>query len=212
VRCEFINHCESTGEIYYVENFTLTYSGHLPSGNKDSKSEVKHAIRQHFSWQIYNKWQRTKALNDYLQMSPPLFEHRAGQWCKPQGEDDPNPFFRVQKCGLTLYPLVTAHNRLSCELEIWMSVWEPSLLSPSGDIDNRIKVVFDALRLPEYDHEIPEEMRNGGTLYCLLEDDSMIRKFSVEAEESLTSPLVEQLKVTVHLQATSGSHGALLGL
>jgi hypothetical protein len=145
-------------------------------------------------------------------MKPPIVEHHAGQFCRL--DDSLTPFFGVSKCGLSIYPLITAHNGLSCELEIWMSVYETRLLTPGGDIDNRIKVIFDALRMPRVEQEIPETLRGIGStdLYCLLEDDSLIRKFSVEAEESLSSPLVEELSVRVKLSMTNSSNPTLLQL
>src|SRR5262249_44387263 len=124
MRCEFINHYESAGAPIYMETFTLTFSGHIPSGSKTSKADIKHEIRRRFSWQLWKKWTTTRALNEFLQMSPPVVEHHAGQFCILP-PDEPNPFFSVSKCGLTIYPLVTAHNALTVELDIWMSVSEP---------------------------------------------------------------------------------------
>jgi hypothetical protein len=211
MRCEFINHYESAGAIYKVETFTLRYQGHIPSGGKTGKAEDKHRIRTAFSVQLGKKWTQTRLWNQYMEMNPPFAQHRPGQFCSP---DYMLPFFRVSKCGLTIYPLVTAHNGLWCELEIWLSVFEPRLLSPTGDIDNKIKIVFDALRMPQVDQEIPDSMRGPGsdTLYCLLEDDTLIRKFSVEAEEAISSPLIEELAVKVKVSTTNSSHRALTGL
>jgi hypothetical protein len=68
--------------------------------------------------------------------------------------------------------------------------------------------------MPQVDQEIPDSMRGPGsdTLYCLLEDDTLIRKFSVEAEEAISSPLIEELAVKVKVSTTNSSHRALTGL
>ena len=54
-----------------------------------------------------------------------------------------------------------------------------------GDIDGRIKTLFDALRMPS-----EEEEKVGGTptanpLYCLLESDSLISDLSVRTARLL---------------------------
>jgi|SRR5438552_6206595 len=60
----------------------------------------------------------------------------------------------------------------------------------SRDIDNRIKVLFDALRLPTIDeirdfrreqHEVP--------FLCLLEDDSLITELKVTTDRLLIPPM-----------------------
>lgn len=58
-----------------------------------------------------------------------------------------------------------------------------------GDIDNRLKTLFDALRLPNqtnelvgYDNPAPDE----NPFFCLLEDDSLITHVSVELSPSLS--------------------------
>jgi len=64
----------------------------------------------------------------------------------------------------------------------------PGALIRSGDLDNRIKTVFDALRMPTnvdelggYDAPAEEE----DPFYCLLEDDYLITHLSVETDRLL---------------------------
>jgi hypothetical protein len=62
-----------------------------------------------------------------------------------------------------------------------------SLIANGGDIDNRIKVLFDGLRMPGNDAELgglliePDE----DPFFCLLEDDALITRVSVETDRLL---------------------------
>ena len=63
----------------------------------------------------------------------------------------------------------------------------------SGDIDNRLKTIFDALRMPVSKEELggyetPEADET--PFYCLLTDDKLISRVSVETDTLLqpTSP------------------------
>jgi hypothetical protein len=61
------------------------------------------------------------------------------------------------------------------------------LVENGGDIDNRIKVLLDGLRMPNIVRELggdgfePDE----NPFYCLLEDDKLIMKISVTTDRLL---------------------------
>jgi len=58
------------------------------------------------------------------------------------------------------------------------------IVQNGGDIDNRIKTLFDALRVPSVPSEIPAsdsfDYTKGG-MYCLLEDDKLINRISIRS-------------------------------
>ena len=59
-------------------------------------------------------------------------------------------------------------------------------MNQAGDIDNRIKVLFDALRVPLNDNEIPSTVTpdfGEDPFYCLLEDDKLITSFRLESDQ-----------------------------
>ena len=62
-----------------------------------------------------------------------------------------------------------------------------SLVSQDGDIDNRIKTLFDGLRMPSSD-EMRSESLDDDPFYCLLENDSLITDFAVHTDRLLTKP------------------------
>src|ERR1700687_822862 len=76
-----------------------------------------------------------------------------------------------------------------------------SLVRSGGDIDNRLKVLFDALRMPQTPDEVcgdtlgPDE----DPFFCLLEDDKLISKAQVDTNWLLTPPGAGEKIHDVHL-------------
>jgi hypothetical protein len=88
--------------------------------------------------------------------------------------------------GFRFVPLVTRDLTLACGIDIlFLRPDSPGgAVINSGDLDNRLKTLFDALRVPS-----PGEMNSKLTpqegespFYCLLEDDRLITKVSVETD------------------------------
>jgi hypothetical protein len=108
-------------------------------------------------------------------------------------------------------PLVTRDLGLSfCGIDIlFLRPDDPGNVIKKSDIDNRLKTLFDALRMPEgkaelgdYDYPGPDET----PFFCLLEDDALVTKVSVETD-FLLEPIGEdfdkndaRLTITVTLQ------------
>ena len=70
---------------------------------------------------------------------------------------------------------------------------------------------MDLLRLPKNDREVPGNMFGSGSerLFCLLQDDSPIHKFSVEAIQSPGSPPDYSVRLRATVEPRDGTHGAL---
>lgn len=96
-----------------------------------------------------------------------------------------NFFYRASCRGIEFVPLVIRIRYMECQLQIDWHRHDPpgTILSPNGDIDNRLKTLFDALRMPQNDSEIPADAINDGVFFCLLEDDSLITKLSVNTSQ-----------------------------
>jgi hypothetical protein len=86
--------------------------------------------------------------------------------------------------------------KLLAELEITLlRPRPPGGLGHSGDIDNRLKTLFDALAIPPSNPQsLPPDEKLGEEeipFYCLLEDDRRIPKVTIQTErlwEPDTSP------------------------
>jgi hypothetical protein len=77
----------------------------------------------------------------------------------------------------------------------------------AGDIDNRIKTLIDALRIPEANERYAQRTPGPDEqpFFCLLEDDKLVSKLSIETDQLLEfdSPgnMNEvRLIITVHIR------------
>jgi len=98
-------------------------------------------------------------------------------------------------------PLVTCQLDVLCGLEITLlrkdhpgsSIW-------SGDIDNRIKTIIDALEVPDansgYADIEPDEALN--PLFCLLQNDQLLTSVAVETGR-LLDPLANEDQSYAHI-------------
>jgi hypothetical protein len=109
-----------------------------------------------------------------------------------------------QLSGFKFFPLFSKSRGVGVALDILFLSRDQrgQLVSSGGDIDNRIKVLFDGLRVPKYDSELknlaPEEGEN--PLFCLLEDDdSLITSIKITTDRLLTPIADEEAIHDVHL-------------
>jgi hypothetical protein len=87
---------------------------------------------------------------------------------------------------------VTEDLDLLCALDIlFLRPDRPGDLIWGGDIDNRLKTLFDAMRIPvaneDYVNRTPASDEQ--PMFCLLEDDKLITKIAVETDQLLQLPL-----------------------
>lgn len=155
----------------------LTYEGKLLGANKNNtRADHKHDLRKCFHRQLKRHW----AMNEDLRVSHveigggtyTSYEHYvSGQF---------------QRNGYQFIPLVTKELTLSCAISILMLRPDPpGTMIASGDLDNRLKTIFDALRLPDSaqefgGHTVPAEDET--PFHCLLEDDRLITHVAVETD------------------------------
>jgi hypothetical protein len=187
--------------------FRLIYEGSLKgSGNKPHVTN-KHEIRKQIHKQLAELWKTHPTLNQMntyvrppeLPPSAPLGGMKLSAAVR-QGALGNHGLTYVQtmanqfeRCGFHFVPLVSKRLNSACSLKILFLRRENpgDLLTQSGDIDNRIKTLFDALRVPKDGSEIvgqPEENEN--PFFCLLEDDCLVTDLSVTTDRLLT-PLKE---------------------
>lgn len=155
--------------------FRLVYEGHLPA--QGARSEHKWAIRRALHPQLETLWAQ----------HPALREHRSWLDVPPvPGQTS----VMVERSGTWFAPLVTSRLNLYAEVSVLLFRHQPrgAVLSEGGDVDNRLKTLIDGLRLPHARQEIRDESTGGplpSPFYCLLEDDSLVTKASLESEQML---------------------------
>ena len=152
-------------------DFRLIYRGRLPSGNRSHPKE-KHAIRKIFHKQLVELWKLTPELQRQLEeplivyTTPPNLISDPGPnvtQIVPAIKGDPSGKPWVQrladtytKCGFRFVPLVRRVGGFTCALDILFLRRDGpgNLVKHGGDIDNRIKVLFDALRMIDNQSEL----------------------------------------------------------
>lgn len=153
--------------------FSLIYQGSLKSNGTTAQ---KQEIRRVFHPQLKALWQQIplNSFHELLQEDP------------AQGNVS-----ILKKVGdFTFAPLVSEILKLSAELDIiFLRPEAPGfLITQGGDIDNRLKTLFDALRMAKVDTEIPSgdtPNQDENPFFCVLEDDSLITKVSVKTDRLL---------------------------
>jgi hypothetical protein len=153
--------------------FTLLYQGHLKS---KGTARHKHDLRTVFHSQLKVLWQQKplNAFHDFLKEDP------------PKGK-----ISILKKVGLFSFaPLVSEELKLVAEVDISLLLPNApgSLISQGGDIDNRLKTLLDALRMPKVEAEIPKGQKPKSDefpFFCVLEDDALITKVSVDTDRLL---------------------------
>ena len=173
----------------YGVRIVLTYSGSLPS---NGSPQQKHEIRRKLLPQLKEQWTIDHALNNVANSSNNgvrKLDEIANRFTK-------GPFRFV--------PLVTREFDLVCYLELTMLRREEpgAVLQSGGDIDNRLKTLFDSLSVPVRDNQINGLAPQNGEdpFYCLLEDDSLVAGFEIKTErllEPLPNPTDVRLIMSV---------------
>jgi hypothetical protein len=106
--------------------------------------------------------------------------------------------------GFRFLPLVNSYFGETCRLDILFLRCDipGNLIQHGGDIDNRLKVLFDALRMPLNVAELAGAVPtadDADPFYCLLQDDKLVTEFSVMTDRLLTPKQTDKHEHDVHL-------------
>lgn len=180
--------------------FKLTYHGPLWStGNRSTpnKSAKKHLLRTAFHSQLETLWStqptlcelraaRHTSLDDCW--DPGLVGNFDGGLLDQPDTKKPYIDLLVDEYGskgVLWAPLVTKRMGLQCSVEIlFLRNGMPGEVLRSGDIDGRLKTVFDALCIPTTTDGI-ELSKCPRPMFCVLDDDSQISSVSVQTDQLL---------------------------
>jgi hypothetical protein len=182
----------------YME-FRLIYDGPLKSGQGKGLTGDKHAIRKAIHQQLVQLWEvipdlKMRSEAHSILSAPPtkgvpgqvgfrvtmaaatrrdsLWETLGNEW---------------RRCDYRCVPLVSNHLRLTCSLYILL-LWRDRVnpIGTSGDIDNRLKTLFDALQIPQGCTDVEPPSQKDEYLFCLLENDNLITDVRVTTDRLLT--------------------------
>jgi hypothetical protein len=200
-----------------IMKLTLTFDGRLPSGNAsrpEDKWRIRHAIHDQLSelWSIDPVLQ--EARDNYVPTHGGLFL-RGDQYhaLEKRKLSDSAPkserlylFAPIEKHDKEFLPLVRNSAALVCSMDIlFLRRGSPGRIFEKGrkqDLDNRLKTLFDGLRMPEH----KEEVESGGDavprpMYCLLEDDELITGLSIRTGQLLaaTNKHPDEVRLTIEV-------------
>jgi hypothetical protein len=155
--------------------FRLTYEGEIrPRG---SLGDI-HAIRQQFHPQLKRLWEHEP------------FSELRDQWLREKNAEDPTASYAcITSIGSKKYaPLIATHLAAELDIVLLRQQVKGQLIGQGGDIDNRLKTLFDGLRMPSKG-EVQQlgdlVARDEDPLHCLLEDDRLIHRVNVETDRLL---------------------------
>jgi hypothetical protein len=170
----------------------LVYKGPLPAASaSDTRARDKQRIRREFHPQLKEYYRQTG-------LDQRRYFHGSGI---------ENSFTRS---GFTFVTPIQKANCLGCCIDILFLRRDGpgNVVSHGGDIDNRIKVLFDALRIPSGDSELDGTSAEEGEhpFYCLLEDDALVSELHVTTDKMLIpveqGERVNDVLLVIRVQAT----------
>ncbi|MGD1105239.1 MAG: hypothetical protein ABSA59_24605 [Terriglobia bacterium] len=176
--------------------FHLLYSGRLKAaGGLDDKF----AIRRQMNPQLAQLWETHPAMLRMKNEGFTVFgEDFANLGVHPANVFGDTAYLTLDQFAeqfrigdFRFAPLICRSFLTTCSLDILFLRCSPpgKLIYESGDIDNRIKTLFDGLRMPKPGQEIGGQKPAGqaeNPFFCLLEDDSLITDFRVTGDRLLT--------------------------
>ncbi len=160
--------------------FYLQYHGKLKS---NAGPDEKHKIRQAFHKQLKNLFEfrpfSEEITNKYWNL----------EFAKSPPENEKSLVAIKEKGGYCFAPIVLSNWHTVAKLDITM-LWKDTpgnIVGNGGDIDNRLKTLFDALSAPVHIEQFPKvpPAADESPFYCLLEDDKLITDVSVKTERLL---------------------------
>lgn len=180
--------------------FTLFYRGDLKSnGSPDHKQELRRA----FHPQLERLWDLEPLKGSREELIDPPEEG---------GRSDKSIDLRENVGAFTFAPLISAKLCIAADLNITMlRPEEPgAIVLQSGDIDNRLKTLFDALGVPAHSNQIPAGDTPAPTeapFFCLLQDDRLITSVAVNTDR-LLEPMINNNEVVliIHVKTRVTRH------
>jgi hypothetical protein len=171
--------CDDWAEL----KFTLKYRGRLKSAQGGGTKGLVHTIRRTFDSQLKYRWQVTPELKRW--MLPPFSNHLAIRDKSIRTE-----WYRKRVGNYLFLPLVIISDTrpLVAELDVRI-LWRDragNFLAKTDDgidLDNRLKVILDALTVPQ-ENQLPTVNPQNGEeqTFCLLADDKLVVKLGIAAE------------------------------
>jgi hypothetical protein len=176
--------------------FHLLYSGPLHSGGSEASRKEKHVIRKIFHTQLRYLWATHPNLRERAEGEGSISITRKDADELPREELFQRGVQEIgrnwNRNGFNFLPLVTESLCVRCSLDIlFLRREHKNFILQDGDIDGRLKTLFDSLRMTRDRQELPPGAlpeQNEDPFFCLLEDDSLISEVHIKTGPLLMLP------------------------
>lgn len=185
-----------------MRSFSLQFKGSLHSDQAKNgtrrRSELQD-VRRAFHLQLAKAWQLTRSLRHaaqgnfhglpYRGQSSTNIHYRTPDGQILSGRMDP-AWAKTKRHNIDFVPLVVRARDVSliCDLEIrifWREQRQGGIVREAEegfDLDSRLKGLLDSLAIPQ-ENQLPSDTASEPSPFlCLLENDNLIRKLTLEAE------------------------------
>lgn len=194
-------------DVELVMEFRLVYRGPLVSATASKpRPREKHQIRKQLHTQIRQYWLEHPHLKMLMTAS--------GEFGNP--ESAVTNWAKQFSRGIHGFvPLVRQQEDSFCALNIlFLRRGVPGkIVDQGGDLDNRLKTLFDALKVPDTTNGLPENPEpDFDPIFCLLQDDSQITSLSVTTDRILSpqneGERDEDVVLVIHVHVYRGTNAA----
>ena len=178
--------------------FRLVYRGVLRAQSGEHKKNNKHKLRCEFHPQLKELWD-----HDPLSQLKDLMVTVTSPCCA------------IEQVGsFQFLPIVSSKIDTVCEIDVLFLRPSPpgQLIFRGGDLDNRIKRLFDGLRVPKLD-ELPSNAApscDKNPFHCLLQDDVLVTGFSVRSDRLLAPADPDFVVLIIHVKVKASKKSAFL--
>lgn len=178
--------------------FRLIYHGPLPPEKwsytqEYARAKDKHQLRKHFHRQLRELWNQHPDLRAQSHVQFVRIPGGIADRIRPVVPGEPGKTWlehiaddHITCNGNRFVPLLSKAGGFTCSLNIlFLRRDNPgALIEPTGDIDSRIKVLFDGLKMPTQVAELGGFQIDDDEkpFHVLLEDDSLITSLSVTTD------------------------------
>lgn len=109
--------------------------------------------------------------------------------------------------GVVFVPIIYEALRLIAKIDIlFLRPEDPgSVVTQGGDLDNRVKTLFDGLRVPK-PGEFPAPANERHRVWCVLEDDALITEFSVQTDRLLNPNGSDEVLLVITVTVGASLH------
>lgn len=199
--CDFVS--TDFAAPFEIMKFRLTYDGELRASGNKPRPRDKWMIRKQIHPQLAELWQthtvlkrasrfaRVPKVGGFLMVGNYQSGNIDMAGSTSLGSSKADLFAPISVGGFNFVPLVRESMHLTCGLDVvFMRKEEPgALVLQGGDIDNRIKTLFDALKMPEA-NDFGADQPDAGIdpFYTLLESDALITDCAIHTDRLLTRP------------------------